>query len=231
MTKKIIIFGFPHCGTSILKSIIAHSDNVEEIYDEMDIINKETTKDFIICKWPYTRASFFEEEYKDYIKIFILRNPLFVFSSLNKRFKYNIPNNHKIDEYIKSIKLFTKHRNNTNNIYTIKYEDLFTNNYKELRSILNNIGIKYTDDIFDNTKYTNVHLKRVELVKEKPKNVEHEKYRTWQINQQFVSNNDVSKLDLLPIQKQILIHNSDILKVYPHIKKTVKQQKTLTLPK
>ena len=36
----------------------------------------------------------------------------------------------------------------------------------------------------------------VELSKEKPKNTEHEKYRTWQINQPFASKNDLSKIDL-----------------------------------
>ena len=27
--SKILIFGFPHCGTSILKSIIGHIDDVD----------------------------------------------------------------------------------------------------------------------------------------------------------------------------------------------------------
>ena len=33
--RKILIFGFPHCGTSIVKSIIGHIKNVEEIYQEV----------------------------------------------------------------------------------------------------------------------------------------------------------------------------------------------------
>ena len=63
MNKKIIIFGFPHCGTSILKSIICHIDNVEEIYGETDYINKKTNKLFTLCKYPFTKDSFFEKEY------------------------------------------------------------------------------------------------------------------------------------------------------------------------
>lgn len=31
--KKIIVFGFPHSGTSILKSIIGHVETVEEIVE------------------------------------------------------------------------------------------------------------------------------------------------------------------------------------------------------
>ena len=37
-----MIIGFPHCGTSILKSIIGHTDNVEEIYLETDKIEKNS---------------------------------------------------------------------------------------------------------------------------------------------------------------------------------------------
>ena len=47
MTQKIIIFGFPHTGTSILKSIIGHCENVEEIINESITISKITKKDFI----------------------------------------------------------------------------------------------------------------------------------------------------------------------------------------
>ena len=49
--NKIIIFGFPHCGTSILKSIIGHIDDVDEIYDETAEIERESTKKYILCKF------------------------------------------------------------------------------------------------------------------------------------------------------------------------------------
>ena len=143
MVQKILICGFPHCGTTILKSIIGHIDDVEEIYNETNVINKKTDKKFILCKFPLTHNIFFEKEYNEYIKIFIIRNPLYVFSSLNKRFSYNIPQNHSINRYINTIQLFTKYKNDVQeNIYTIKYENLFKNNYQELRMILNRIGLK-----------------------------------------------------------------------------------------
>tara|TARA_A100001015_G_C14740200_1_gene613360 strand:+ start:93 stop:341 length:249 start_codon:yes stop_codon:yes gene_type:complete len=71
MNQKIIIFGFPHCGTTILKSIIGHIEDVYEIYKETKLINISTTKQFILCKYPFTLDEFFDEKYKDYIKIFI----------------------------------------------------------------------------------------------------------------------------------------------------------------
>ena len=164
-SQKILICGFPHCGTSILKSIIGHVKDVEEIYQESCVINKVSNKKFILCKWPFTQSNFFSENYKDYIKIFITRNPLFVFSSLNKRFNYKIPNNHNFNQYINNLKEFIKYKNNPEkNIYTIKYEDLFKNEYHEFKNILNNIGIQYEDDIFDNSKYSNVIISNIKLV-------------------------------------------------------------------
>jgi hypothetical protein len=215
MTQKIIICGFPHSGTSILKSIICHCDDVKEIYNETITIHEETDKPFILCKYPFTMDTFFSHEYEDYIKIFIIRNPLFVFSSLNKRFNYTIPDNHSINQYIKTIQLFVKYKNHKN-VYTIKYEDMFENNYQEIKNILERIGIQYTDDIFDNSKYTNVHYTYAELVSTKPKPIEHATYRTWQINQPFISNNDINHIDLSENQKQELMHD-DILHIYPDI--------------
>ena len=54
--QKIIVIGFPHTGTTILKSIIGHIDEVEEIIHEEkeirqeDIDNASSNKKFIMCK-------------------------------------------------------------------------------------------------------------------------------------------------------------------------------------
>ena len=133
--KKIIIFGFPHCGTTILRCILGHIKDIYEIIDETHIIDETIIDDelsnncnYILCKFPFTYDEFLTNAiYDDYIKIFIIRNPLYVFSSLNERFDYNIPNDHSIDDYIKCIRQFEKSYNSklSTNLYTIKYEDLF----------------------------------------------------------------------------------------------------------
>jgi len=218
-SQKILICGFPHCGTSILKSIIGHIEDVEEIYNETCVIDKNSDKKFILCKYPFTSDDFFGKEYKDYIKIFIIRNPLFVFSSLNKRFNYEIPNDHNFDCYINTLEKFIKYKTNPEkNIYTIKYEDLFENNYAELKKILNDIGFQYDDSIFDNSKYTNVIINGVKLLDEKPQNDHHDHYRTWQINQPFISNNGISKIDLNEVQIEKIVNNQYVLQIYPDIK-------------
>lgn len=233
--KKIIIFGFPHCGTSILKSIIGHIDEVEEIINETDIITQTTSlKKYVICKFPWT-IDFFSEKYKDYIKIFIIRNPAYVFSSLNNRFKNNIPGDHDIDSYMKTLSKFINLKNQKKylNLYTIRYEDMFKDKFKELRTILDSIGLSYTDDIFDNTKYENQHVKSMKI-DSVLKNVEeaifattlltfeaahHEQFRTWQINQPFKNNNEPAKINLTEKQKtNLFVTNKEMLcKVYPEI--------------
>ena len=95
---------------------------------------------------------------------------------------------------------------------------MFENNYYAIKKIIEDIGIPYIDDIFDNTKYTNVIIPNTRLVGAKPKNTDHALYRTWQINQPFVSNNDISKIDLTEYQKKLIVNNADIKQVYPDIK-------------
>ena len=224
--QKILICGFPHCGTSILKSIMGHIEEIEEIINECNVINKISNKKFILCKYPFTSAKFFTKNWSDYIKIFIIRNPLFVFSSLNKRFNYNIPDNHGFNVYIDTLKQFIKYKNNPEeNIYTIRYEDLFKNNYDELKKIFIDIGIKYDDIIFDNSKYTNSIISGVKLLDKKPENIKHSEYRTWQINQAFISNNDISMLDLNDTQKEKIINNPYVLQIYPDINSAFKMSK------
>jgi hypothetical protein len=219
--KKILICGYSHCGTSILKSIIGHIEEVEEIINECAHINechyKSTNKKYIICKSTHATSKFFDIESN--IKIFIIRNPLFVFSSLNKRYgHYKLSEYHSIQNYIDIVKMFIKYKNNPEkNIYTIKYEDLFPNNYEEMKKIFNNIGFQYDESIFDNCKYTNAIINGVKLVDNKPDDINDEVYRTWQINQPFISNNDISKIDLTDDQKKILINNSYVLQLYPDI--------------
>ena len=134
MTQKILICGFPHSGTSILKSILGHIDCVEEIKHEVNYINHRTNKPYILGKCPFTKEEFFGENFKDYIKIFIIRNPLFIFSSLNKRFEYNIPENTSYNVYLNTIKKFINLKKNVRkNVYTIRYEDMFENNYYAIK--------------------------------------------------------------------------------------------------
>ena len=228
--KKIIIFGFPHSGTTILRCIIGHIDEVQEIVDEITDFDKDITinnlsenKTHYLLKTPYTNASYFSDKYKSIIKIFIIRNPLWIFSSLNKRFIDNIPEKHKIEDYFDTIKLFIEYKNNPQeNLFLIKYEDLFENNNKNIKDLLNKIGLKYNDNIFDNKNFKNkCQFCSDEIPNFLPYNTNHNVFRHYQINQPFVNNNTLDKIYLTDEQKNTIINNKDVKIIYEDIENIV----------
>ena len=225
MPQKILICGFMHCGTSILKSVIGHIDCVEEIHGENVISHVKTDKKFILTKWPWIYDSFFKKDsiFKDVIKIFIVRNPVYVFSSMNKRFNYNYKFTPiSIKTYSNIVKKFSELMDKKEDkIYTIRYEDLFKNNYESLKKILNDIGFEYDDSIFDNSKYKNYLFKGLESKEEPNHYYNTPKLRAWQINQPFKSNNHISKINLKQYQKDAIKKDPYFLKVFPEIKSMI----------
>ena len=228
MCKKVIIFGFPHSGTTILRNIISHIENVFDIVDEVinidDHLNDYSSYKFVVCKYPYLiNEDSLLTEYSDYFKIFLIRNPLYVFSSLNKRFEYqSLDLNHSIEKYINTVKEFNKFKssNNINNLFLIRYEDIFENNYKNLKYIFDKIGFTYNDSVFDNSKYTNkVQFgNNLTIPKMRPSEQCHQEYRLFQINQLFENNNDKNNMSLTESQRQILTTDTNILEAYPENK-------------
>lgn len=217
--QKIIIFGFPHCGTTILRSIIGHSTDVYDIINEVQSIKedvvklaREQGKKYILCKWPFM-INYKAKMYDNYIKIFIIRNPYYVMSSVNRRFKFDVPNCHSFNKYKSSLRQFLDDENmKIPNLYTIRYEDMFDNNFELLREIFDNIGFEYNDTLFDNKLHNNYVLKRISTdIKEKPKDHDHGRYRSWQINKDFQNMNTKDKLDLTKDQF-LLIFNDPIVK-------------------
>lgn len=239
--NRIIIYGFSHNGTSILKSIIGHIDNVYEVINENSIINQEIinkakkckNKDTILIKSPHSKLhhDFFNDiQYNDYIKIFIIRNPVYVFSSLNKRSNYNIWDSHSIEKYIEIVEKYIELQNDNRlnkSIFLIKYEDLFTNNYQNLTNIIKKIKfLNFNEKIYNNKNYKNyVHEKYTTIPQIKPpcqltgKN--HVDYRTFQINQDFKNMNHINKIDLTEEQKKIIISNPSIKILYPDINELI----------
>jgi hypothetical protein len=229
--KKILIIGFPHNGTSILKSIIGHIENIYEFIKETDWIpdskinedyDKKKNYHYYLCKIPFTNELYFTDKYEDYIKIFILRNPIYCFSSINNRFNYNIPSNTDIDSYIEVLKLFDKYNNNTyKNIYCILYKDLFDNNYYKFKKILDKIGLTYDDTIFNNEKYKNYILTK-NIPTNKPNFKDHDNYRTYQINQKFQNFNNYSIINLTDNQILTILENKTLITKYFDIKPLLK---------
>tara|TARA_Y100000310_G_C20667025_1_gene808128 strand:+ start:1437 stop:2207 length:771 start_codon:yes stop_codon:yes gene_type:complete len=233
--KKILIHGFPHCGTTILKETLGQ---IEEVYDAFsisggarierrseensykewhpcsDIGPTETkvrfmnsvgeNKKYILLKFPWT-ANFVNGQtllnmphLKDFIKIFVMRNPYYIFSSINKRFNYNIPGEerleefggvHSVDQWRVVAELFLKCKDNPYlpNVFCIKYEDFFPNDYQGVKHILNELGIKHTNDIFHGGDDSD---------KNPPADSDHLNYRKWQLRKKFKNMNYKSKISL-----------------------------------
>lgn len=244
MYQKVIIFGFPHCGTTILRCILSHIPGVHEIVDETRYIresNIPSDTKFVICKWPYTPpAQEIEQKYKDYIKIFITRNPLFIFSSLNRRFNGELAVRHQIRDYTESVKQFNKYSSTPlHNMYLIEYEKMFDENHEYLKGIFQSIGFEFTDDIFKNENYQNkVQFMATESVPtEQPPPTSHNPLRLYQVNQPFVNGNSPDKISLLPDQLHKLKMNPDVCKRYPEVETfllentQIFQKKDMTPPK
>ena len=205
-TQKVLIFGHPHCGTSILKSIIGHAPEVDEIVDEVsDLKFRPSNSRFQLGKYPKTLGIFFQQQYEEYEKIFTLRNPIWVYSSLNRRFggPNKIPQDTSLDVFIKICEIFEFYRKNPKpKLHTILYEEMFERDHQKVRKILKDIGISDVG-IFNNQNFKNKIVSKISGDFDSPpceKN-NHAKFRTWQINQPFINNNEMKKIEITRDQR------------------------------
>ena len=236
--KKILITGFPHTGTSILKSKIGECINVFEWPYESPIVNHQHIQasgdsQFVLVKYPMLpieiRANHLlrvasDSIYSDYIIIFVIRNPWNVYTSVIKsggnplnNLEPNSGNNDyyfKVHEYEVAAKHFLDSQNKElyPNMYSIKYEDFFTNDYEKLRKLFDEIGIQYTEELFYNRSKDYIHWQGKDYNEIDTTNVSYEKdrfeYRTWQINQPFENmNGDVN----IPDELSDILENSPII--------------------
>jgi hypothetical protein len=237
--KKILVTGFPHTGTSILKSKIGECQNVYEYPYESPIVRNEflnfsEDKEFILVKYPMLpieiRANHLmkvtkDSIYQDYIIIFVTRNPWNVFTSIIKSGGNPLnglppnsgnPDYHsKWEEYEAAAIHFlnSKDKELYPNLYSIKYEDFFTNDFENLRNIFDEIGLKYDNEIFYNRSKNYVHWEGKDFDKIKSEDVSYTKdrfeYRTWQINQPF---QNMNKEVNIPDELDKILKESPIIK-------------------
>lgn len=235
--KKILITGFPHTGTSILKCKFGECSNVYEIIDEIfdlriNDINNSGDSEFILIKTPiipleirvhgvkYLTMNDPNSIYKDYNIIFITRNPWNLFTSVIKA--GDDPLSHEtfhlspkyaftIEEYFVSMERFIEARDGSfPNIYTIKYEELFDDDFSKIKSIMDSIGLKYENNIFE-TKTKEYKFKAGVKYTEsdRPTNYNRIEMRTWQLNQPFQNMN--GEVDI-PDELSDILENSPIIK-------------------
>lgn len=211
---NILVFGHPHCGTTILRTIIGRCDGVVEITTETPIVPAKTLGEIAVTKWPYCEDRILNgNAWKNYKKVMILRNPLYTFSSLNRRFGRNKNSSHDYFAFRRAAEVFHQKKDG---LITIRYEDIFTDGYSKLRSLLDELGLSYTDRVLlPNGNGRNNFGGPVP--RHKPKMREHSAYRTWQVNQPLIYADDVEKLSLFPEQIRRIREDTLICELWPEI--------------
>lgn len=192
--NKILIVGFPHSGTSILKKIIGNHDDVFEYPYETptipEILNPNSIRvNNIVIKWT---VSYMDElrtaEYHDFKIIMLIKNPYDVFGSFYKRFAtYDFPPNHTLKDWVTYAESFLKYNDiKKENVFTIKYENLFKN---ELPKLFNFLGLSFSDGLVKKKRDSYISDQHIKIPITEPKSrlngYDHGDYRTWQINQEF----------------------------------------------
>lgn len=236
--KKILITGFPHTGTSILKSKLGECHNLYEVEREYfsishNDINQSGDKEFVLVKSPIIpieiRANgikyttFPNTEYGDYIIILVIRNPWNVFTSIIKdgknplnKIQPNEGNEYfiKVDEYLVAAKFFLEaEKSNYPNVHCIKYEDFFNNNFEKFYKLMDDIGLKYNNEIVSTRSKNYIHSPGLNYDSINTNDVSYSKnrleLRTWQINQPFQNMN--SEVDI-PEELNKILSESPIIK-------------------
>jgi hypothetical protein len=235
---KILITGFPHTGTSILKSKFGECSNLYEVPFETPFVRPEDIhysgdKENILIKYPmlpidiraggiaYTRHP--DSRYYEYTIIMVIRNPWNVYTGMVKAGSNPLNNltvdggsndyYSKVEEYEVSAELFMQVQNNNfPNIYAIQYEDFFPNNFEKLRELMDKLNLEYTEEIFTNRTKDYIHWPGKEYANIK-NNEDYQSdryaYRTWQINQPFQNmNGEVN----IPDELSDILENSPIIK-------------------
>lgn len=231
MTKKILITGFPHCGTTLLRALVGNCKNAydqnREFPDPTDY-RPNMNFDFYVWKHPFLHTEFrnygFQHKpntkFSDTIIIPIIRNPWNVFTSLHKRSlkngDFSVLNDnqgHSIPYYLNAAeRVYQAMENPIDGVYPIRYEDMFENNFQKLKEIFDSIGLEYDDMTFDNSSKSFVHnnVGYIDGYDGKFDNA----YRSWQINQPLQNMN--SEIDV-PEQINERLQKSEILKKLGYI--------------
>jgi hypothetical protein len=168
----------------------------------------------------YTRHP--DSRYYEYTIIMVIRNPWNVYTGMIKAGSNPMNNltvdggnseyHSKVEEYEVAAELFRQARdNNYPNIYAIRYEDFFPNNFEKLRELMDKLNLQYTEELFTNRTKDYIHWPGKEYANIK-NNEDYQSdryaYRTWQINQPFQNmNSEVN----IPDELSDILKNSNIV--------------------
>ena len=226
--KKILVTGFPHCGTTILRKIIGNHPKILDIEKESRTINsgdirraKQLGLSGVVIKEPFLlrlgkNVHQIGAKYHDYKIIMIIRNPADITASMNMRFNNDIPNHHNFDKWELYARAYLNHRSNF--AFHVKYEELFENDYAKIKEIFEWLGLEWTDDVIHTNEQRVIKHNRGVVTRPgvvPPRN-HSDNFRTWQINQKIEPMIGVNA-DKLDEASAALIKESDYAKQLGYI--------------
>lgn len=173
--NKIMILGFPHSGTTVLRAKMGDCRNAMELLTEFNRIDsifagnhrslKVIGKTVTPTKHPLYKSNFNDRNIIvpylnnkycfDYKCVLMIKNPYQIFGSISKRFGGKIPEDKtfSFEYYEKFANLWLKyHRKNEEQVTCIKYEDMFKNDFEILKNLFNKLGLDYSNEIFTRKK-------------------------------------------------------------------------------
>ncbi len=208
--QRILVTGFPHCGTTILRAKIG---DCKDVYDAVGEFGEPPGySPAIKNKWYVWKCPFLHTEFRNNtfaikkniwlehdIIIPIIRNPWNVFTSLYKRGtdnnEFNVLNNgqgHSASYYLNAAEvILDAFKNKYDKVYPIKYEDIFENNFEKLREIFDSIGLEYDESVFESRTKVYQHHSIPYIEDYDTAQSYKPELRVWQINQPFQNMNDV----------------------------------------
>lgn len=211
---RVLITGFPHCGTTILRKILGHVDTMSECLDEMTI-PPPTSTDNTVYKYPFYDPVFEQKEYSDWYIILVIRDPRYVFTSIEDRMRKNTYSSEFRDAHTPVVfervcVSFIRHATHPSHIHTIRYEDFFPSSFQRIRALLDDIGLPYPDTIFQTETYSTPSHRKPHA-----NEMNHAMLRAAQINKPFVYADESRAVNLSESTRLFIDESQIIQSVYP----------------
>jgi len=210
--NKILVYGFPHTGTSILKKLIGNSSDVHEIPEEVHYapMIRNSQRNNVVIKYAGGKPmpmNFHVTRYKDYKIVLCIKNPYDAFGSLFSRFGHFNFEGCTVNDWIHYGNLFMYFRDNPHSrVFTIKYEEFFENEFKKIEEMFKFLNLKYSKETIIYSTRPSFITKNPFIPKDKPSRFgdSHGAFRNWQMNQPFVDKTGESAKSLQPEMKRKL---------------------------
>jgi len=208
--KRILVTGYPHSGTTIVRKIIGNHPQMLDIQKETRTIDpadvrkaKQLSKVGVVIKEPFLlrlgkNVRQIKEKYKGYKVIMMMRDPTDIVCSMNMRFNNDIPTNHNFEQWQRYAEIYLDSISDF--AFKLRYEEMFENDYAKLKELFVWLGLEWSDSVIDVNEDRKTQHNRGIMPRENkdvPPRNHSDNFRTWQINQKIVPmiNKNLDKLD------------------------------------